>query len=310
MKSKSILSTSLYSGLLFCLLLTLPALSFAQKKTMTSGTSDVTPAEQSILSVTERPPYVLVVSFDPAGTANSMHATMLERFPNARYFYYTDPSYRNFIFLERSQSPSTDRFRLPKNYKTHTAVEVAKKKGMTDFAPFKGEDKVEIRSGKKALKHTDQVSDTNPLDLCDVENCDKTGTWSVVEQDPGTFVICGNTKKSCLCFKPDEGIRFETKAGASGVDACGQWVLTPAELGKNGAIKSYSIHSKANPDYVLAVDTRSNEVRVEKGGHPSIKYNTAEPNTHIKTDWVIITKQSGTQNQQQGEKRIREAEQK
>lgn len=176
--------------------------------------------------------------------------------------------------------------------KALSAADIAKMPGMGKFKPFAGNDDVYMEIGPKLLtfQADDQGGSGSRLDLCQEEGatrCKNSTTWAITKDEKAsveTFYIQPNhDKKSYLCFSPGSGITVHRDPAET--DDCIQWSIVPGQLGTDGEITSYTIIPKKHPEYILAADTRSNQITVQK---INTKHGeVTEPELTVRADWTF-----------------------
>lgn len=166
-----------------------------------------------------------------------------------------------------------------KNPKAVKAEDVAKMPGLANFRPFRGSDNVEISCSSNTLifHGNEGTASENPLDLCQSDDekqiCKNPTSWAVTNSNPASndgYTIQPTTdKKLYLCFTPSTGLTIKHRDPANTEDPrmpdnCTLWAVTPTTIGADGEITGYKITPKKHPEYVLAADTRSNQITVNK----------------------------------------------
>ncbi len=214
-----------------------------------------------------------------------------------------------------------NKMKVVKGGKAVKAEEVAKMPGLANFRPFKGNDNVQISCGANTLifHGNEGTASENPLDLCQdngKQQCKNPTTWVVSNSNPasndGYTIQPSNDKKLFLCYTPSSGITIKHRDPAQTEDPrmpdnCTLWAVTPAAIGADGEITGYKITPKKHPEYVLAADTRSNQIVVNKVN--SKNQNSAELEKGVMAHWTFSTKKS-TRPVTHQEKVIQEAEEK
>lgn len=196
-----------------------------------------------------------------------------------------------------------------------SAEDAAKLPGLAKYKPFRGNDDVQISVGANTLifHGNEGTASENPLDVCQSEGsqqCKNPNTWVVTKDDKASNdayqIQPSNDKKAYLCFNgPDGGISVRRKPTKT--DQCINWTIVPGQIGKDGEITGYKIYPTKHPEYVLAVDTRSNQVRVDKVNTKAEE--AGEPDKSVLTNWTFTTAKSKRPVTNQP-KVVKEAEQK
>lgn len=196
-----------------------------------------------------------------------------------------------------------------------SAEDAAKLPGLAKYKPFRGNDDIQISVGANTLIFNGNggTANENPLDICQSngsQQCKNPNTWVVTKDDKASNdayqIQPSNDKKAYLCFNgPDGGISVHRNPAKT--DECIKWTIAPSQIGKDGEVKGYNIYPTKHPEYVLAVDTRSNQVRVDK---VNIKQEEAgEPDKTILSNWTLTPGKSKRKVTNQ-EKVLQNAEQK
>lgn len=220
----------------------------------------------------------------------------------------------NYYVRQGKASSAGANLKVTGGNKAVSAADVAKMPGMAKFRPFRGNDDVQISVDKNTLifHGNEGTAGENPLDLCEdngKQQC-KNPTWVISNDGKAgndTYTIQPKGQKNAyLCFSASNGgltvYRDPAKA-----DQCIQWSIVPSELGADGEIKGYKIYPKKHPEYILTVDTRSNEVRMDKVNN--VVKEGGEPNKAVLTNWTFVPNSSKRKVTNQ-ERVIKEAEQK
>lgn len=222
----------------------------------------------------------------------------------------------NYYVRQGKASSASANLKTINGNKAVSAEDVAKMPGMNKFRPFRGNDDVQISVDKNTLifHGNEGTAGENPLDLCQdngKQQCKNPNTWVVSKDDKAgndTYTIQPKGQKNAyLCFSASNGGGLTVYRDPAKADQCIQWSIVPSELGADGEIKGYKIYPKKHPEYILTVDTRSNEVRMNKVD--TVVKEAGEPNKAILSNWTFVSNSSKRKVTNQ-ERVIKEAEQK